>query len=75
VLFVDCAPGEIRKDLIQKWRNKAKIIVAHDTEIGAEYVYGMADVLSSFKYRLDYQPNGKPSTTIISDFFNVMEWI
>jgi len=75
VLFVDCAPGEIRKDLIQKWRNKAKIIVAHDTEIGAEYVYGMADVLSSFKYRLDYQPEGKPSTTIVSDFFNVTEWI
>ena len=75
VLFVDAAPGEIRKELIDKWRNEAKVIVAHDTEIGAEYVYGMADVLGSFKYRLDYQPKGKPATTIVSETINVAEWV
>jgi len=75
VLFVDCAPGEIRKDLIDKWRNNAKVIVAHDTESGADYVYRMAEVLSSFKYRLDYQPIGKPATTIVSETINVSEWI
>ena len=75
VLFVDCAPAEIRKDLIDKWRNNAKVIVAHDTEIGSDYCYGMKDVLSSFKYRLDYQPEGKPATTIVSETINVAEWI
>jgi hypothetical protein len=75
VLFVDCAPGEIRKELINKWRNNAKVIVAHDSESGAEYVYHMAEVLSSFKYRLDYTPVGKPATTIVSETINVAEWL
>jgi hypothetical protein len=75
VLFVDSALGEGRKYLIDKWRNNAKVIVAHDTESGAEYVYGMSEVLSSFKYRLDYQPIGKPATTIVSETINVAEWI
>jgi hypothetical protein len=75
LLFVDCAPGEIRKHLIAKWNNHADVIVAHDTEVGANYVYGMADILNSFKYRLDYAPEGKPHTTAVSNFINVEEWL
>jgi len=75
VLFVDCAPGEIRKDLIYNWKDKADVIIAHDTEPGADYVYGMSKILSTFKYRLDYQPEGKPHTTVVSNFINVEEWI
>lgn len=75
LLFIDCAPAEIRKELIDKWRNNAKVIVAHDSESGAEYVYGMSEVLNSFKYKLDYQPIGKPATTIVSETINVCEWI
>jgi hypothetical protein len=75
LLFVDCAPGEARKDLIAKFANDAKVIVVHDTEPGAEYVYGMKDVLNSFKYRLDYKPEGKPHTTAVSNFVNVTEWL
>lgn len=74
-IFIDCAPGEIRKDLINKWRNDAKVIVVHDTEVGAEYVYGMSEVLSTFKYRLDYQPVGKPHTTAVSNTIDVTKWV
>jgi len=75
LLFVDCAPGEARKLLIEKAANLSKVIVAHDTEPGANYVYGMAEVLSTFKYRIDYCPEGKPWTTAVSNFVNIEEWI
>jgi hypothetical protein len=74
LLFIDCAPGEIRKDLIKKYELQANVIIVHDTELGAEYVYGMNEVLSSFKYRLDYQPEGKPHTTAVSNYIDVTSW-
>lgn len=74
VLFIDCAPAEIRKELIEKWKG-VPIIIVHDTEKGAEYVYGLSLILSTFKYRLDYQPEGKPHTTVVSNFINVEEWV
>lgn len=75
LLFVDLAPGEVRKDVIQKYKDEAKVILAHDTEPGANYVYGMADVLGTFKYRLDYAPEGKPHTTAVSNFVDVTKWV
>lgn len=75
LLFVDLAPGEVRKDVIEKYKDEAKVILAHDTEPGANYVYGMADVLSTFKYRLDYAPEGKPHTTAVSNFVDVTKWL
>lgn len=75
LLFVDAAPGEIRKDIIKKWADAADVIVVHDTEPGAEYVYGMKEILSTFKYRLDYQPEGMPHTTAVSNTVNVCTWI
>lgn len=75
LLFVDCAPGEIRKDIISRHPNDAKVIIAHDTEPGAEYVYGMNEILSTFKYRLDYIPIGKPHTTAVSNFVDVTKFI
>lgn len=74
LLFIDCAPAEIRKELITKYSTKARVIIVHDTEPGAEYVYGMNDVLNTFKYRLDYQPEGKPHTTAVSNFIDVTSW-
>lgn len=75
LLFVDCAPGEIRKDIIKNHKDTAKVIVVHDSESGAEYVYGMGAVLNGFKYRLDYTPAGKPHTTAVSNFLNIEEWV
>lgn len=74
ILFIDGKPGSDRKGLIKQNRNKS-VIIAHDTEEGANYVYGMADILSTFKYRLDFKPEGMPQTTIVSDFINVAKWI
>ena len=75
LLFIDCAPGEIRKDLIEFYKEDAVVIMSHDTQNSAIYVYHMEEVLSSFKYRLDYQPKEKPSTTIVSETVNVCEWV
>lgn len=75
ILFIDSAPGDQRKELIKKHANHANIIIVHDTEPGAEYVYGMSNILSSFKYQLNYTPKGKPHTTAVSNFVNVEEWI
>lgn len=74
-LFIDGKPGEQRKELIKKWANEVNVILCHDTEPGAEYVYGMAEVLSTFKYRLDYCPEGKPWTTAVSNFVDVTKWV
>lgn len=73
-VFVDCAPAELRKPLIEKWQD-THIIVVHDTEIGSNYVYNLANTLPLFKYRVDYRPTGKPHTTVVSNTVNVCEWI
>lgn len=75
VLFIDCAPGEIRKDLIDKWKDEAKVIVVHDSEKSSQFCYDLEPTLSQFEYRLDYEPVGKPHTTIISRKINVCDWI
>lgn len=75
VLFIDLAPGELRKVMIENHFTHADVLVIHDTEIGAEYVYGMKKILDCFTYRINYEPEGKPHTTIVSQFVNVCEWI
>lgn len=74
VVFIDCAPGELRKELIEFWRHNAYVIVVHDTEDGADYVYGMKEVLSSFKYRADLELPGHPRTTAVSMKEDLNEW-
>jgi len=73
--FIDCAPGEIRKTLIEKYDYKSEMILVHDSEPGAEYVYGMSEVLKSFKHRLDYRPEGKPHSTLVSNFIDVSKFV
>lgn len=73
-LFIDCKPGESRKNIIKKCSETSKVIVVHDTEPGAEYVYGLSTILSTFRYRLDYRPEGKPHTTAVSKTIDFREW-
>lgn len=75
VLFIDSAPGEERKDLVELHRDNADVIILHDTEEGAQDIYGIREVLNSFKYRLNYYPEGNPGTTALSNKINVIEWI
>lgn len=74
ILFIDSAPGEQRKELIARHRGNAQCIIVHDTEPGAEYVYGMNDELCSFPYRVDLVIPGMPHTTAVSDNYNVTAW-
>jgi hypothetical protein len=71
IIFVDSAPGEQRKELISKFANDSDFIIVHDTEEGAEYVYGMSEILNSFKYRIDLHITGAPSTTMVSNFIDL----
>lgn len=75
LLFIDCAPAELRKPLIEKHKDHADIIIIHDTEIGSNYVYNLANTLAEFKYRLHYAPKGKPHTTAVSNTIDVTQWV
>lgn len=75
LLFVDLAPAEQRKEIIEKFKNTARVIVIHDTEASSNYVYGLKDILPTFKYRLDYTPVGNPATTAVSNFVDVSKWV
>jgi hypothetical protein len=74
IVFIDCAPGELRKQLISKHSSTAKLIIVHDTEPGAEYVYGMSEILNSFKYRCDLVVAGAPQTTVVSNMYDFVNW-
>lgn len=58
LVFIDHAPGERRKVDIALFANKAQIIVAHDTEPGADYGYQMRDEIKKFKYWRDFETPG-----------------
>lgn len=75
LVFIDCAPAEIRKPLIEKWKEIVDVILVHDTEIGSNYVYNLANTLAEFKYRLHYAPKGKPHTTAVSNTIDVTQWV
>lgn len=75
VLFIDSAPGEQRKDLIELHKDNADVIIIHDTEEGSQNIYGIRDVLNSFNYRLNYYPKGNPGTTALSNKIDVTTWI
>lgn len=73
VLFVDHAPGERRHEDVIKFKDKAKIIVIHDTEPSADHGYQMSKVWHLFKYKIDYKTNGA-WTTAVSNFIDVTKW-
>jgi len=58
LLFVDHAPGEHRKVAIERMKDKAEIIVIHDTEEGGQGDYRFDTIWHLFKYRLNYNKTG-----------------
>ncbi len=74
IVFIDCAPAELRKYLISKHSNIAKLIIVHDTEPDAEYVYGLSEILNSFKFRCDLIVEGAPHTTVVSNLYEFNNW-
>jgi hypothetical protein len=73
LIFIDCAPAEERKHLLRLYSNSLVLLI-HDTEPTAEYVYGMKEVLNGFKYRLNYAPEGLPHTTAVSNVIDLIQW-
>jgi len=63
VVFIDTKPGEIRGDLLRKWRGHADIAIIHDSEHAQ---YGYAPTIAEFKYRADCY-RLRPATTALSD--------
>lgn len=74
ILFIDSAPGEQRKELISKHFATAKIIIVHDTEPEAEYVYNMDPILKTFRFRIDLIVEGMPQTTAVSNIYDFKNW-
>lgn len=58
LLFVDCAPGEVRHEIIALMANKADIIVIHDTEENSAGDYMLDKIWPLFKYRLNLNKTG-----------------
>lgn len=71
VVFIDEAPAEHRKESIEAYSNIADVLVIHDTEPTSNYVYWLSDILQTFKYRVDFQPEGMPHTTALSDTIDI----
>lgn len=62
VVFVDHAPGETRGKAVERARDRAEYVVAHDTE---DLGYNLEELLSTFKYRRDFR-RSRPWTTVVS---------
>lgn len=67
VVFIDHRPGERRAKDIERFANKADIIVVHDTETAS---YNYEPVFKTFKYRYDYK-RYNVYTTLVSNSVNV----
>jgi|HubBroStandDraft_2_1064218.scaffolds.fasta_scaffold00002_23 hypothetical protein len=74
LLFIDSAPGEERAKLVEYYRNRAVVLVIHDTEPEAEYVYHLQETLASFPYRCDLVIEGYPQTTAVSMTYDFARW-
>lgn len=75
MIFIDSAPGEKRVKLIEKYKDSCKAIIVHDTEAGAEYVYGMGATLETFKHRAKLRSKkGYPETDIVSNKISFEKW-
>lgn len=70
VVFIDHRPGERRKIDIERFSDKADVIVVHDTETKG---YDYESILNKFKYRFDYKIY-KTYTTLVSNKVDVSKF-
>lgn len=73
VAFIDHAPGERRKEDIVKFKDKAKILVIHDTELAADYGYQMRQHWEKFKYVVEVKTEGAWATAL-SNHIDITKW-
>lgn len=75
ILFIDLAPADVRKTMIEKHANHADVIIVHDSEKSSQFCYYLEPTLSKFKYRLNFEPEKYPHTTVVSNFVDVEAWV
>ena len=66
VIFIDCSPGEIRRDLAVRLKDQATFQVLHDHEAGSAAAYYYETILEYFKYNETYRML-RPHTLILSN--------
>ena len=69
VVFVDHRPGDRRRVDVERFADKAEIIVVHDTETSG---YEYEPVLAKFKFRYNYK-RYRTYTTLVSNTVDVRE--
>lgn len=69
VAFVDCSPGEERIQVIQRLRDRADLIIAHDSErdYGTGANYGYEKIRPLFHHVSEWR-RYRPYTLILSNF-------
>ena len=81
VVFIDHAPGERRKEDILKFKDKAEIIVIHDTEPTGAGDYQVRQHFGKFKYCVEVLSNWHDPreagawATAVSDKIDITKWI
>lgn len=73
VAFVDHAPGDRRRVEVARLRDKATLVVVHDTELDGAGDYQLEPEFARYRYRLD-DHRGGAGTTIVSDVVDVSQW-
>jgi len=71
--FIDCDPHASRATAIERLKDNADYIVAHDTEPSAEVSYDYPRIYPLFKYRFDYQ-KCEPWTSVFSNFHSLAKF-
>ena len=66
IAFIDCAPGDQRKDLALKLKGRATYIILHDAESDPPGDYRYHEIIPQFKYHEFYRTL-RPSTLVLSD--------
>jgi len=67
VVFVDGSPADGRAAWIHWARDKADMVVVHDTEPESRKLYaGVEEALASYAYRIDF-PHALPWTSVVSE--------
>ena len=75
VIFVDHAPGEDRKIMIQDYIDTKGIIVVHDTELGqADHGYRVRALFPKFKYVVEVRTDGAWANALSNDI-DITKWI
>lgn len=74
VVFLDCFPDSIRYGLLDFLKERATIVICHDTSPNMDRRMGLRPMLGTFKYRFTYN-RLMPWTDVVSNEIDVTELV